>query len=484
MKAAVAILFCGLMGVTVHGQQVVVSQLQKINSSAYSVNILGKTPEGILIHVSARDRQYVFAYYDNMQLRWKKELPAVSRWAVLHDVLLLEDSLVVYYTVPYRGASILFALKTDLRLQPGGPTYVCDTLPASPLLAPPKPQFRLAANKQVVLMYLEDASFRSNGLVHVMCLDKGRTPVWKQSVRLDNASETEIFDAAVDSFGNALLIAGLLRGYRVFTKALPYGELLLVDIANNGIQRNMHRLSGEGYTLSACRLAEGDSNRLLLAGLFNASTGKEAAGFYFFSFDRKRGQVAVRAFLHQSEAQLEALLNRNVRQRLVWNDFKPVALIPQRGGGALLLIESQVINTETYPNPTFGMIGRMSGFSVNYYHYDDVAAVSIGPSGQTLWQVVLRKKQTSEGDGGYYSSVATCVLPGRAYFLYNDFTGGNIVISYYAVSAHGQAERKELFAAGRRNLWPVLRSSRQISASEMVIPSIRKNQLHFIKIDF
>lgn len=483
-RAAVGLLLCYLCGGgQPAAQDITVSPPQKVSSGAATFDILGKTREGILVHYQLRESHVLYAFDANMQLRWRKNLNLRERQASIRYVLLTGDSLTVLYTLPNRGQLMLHAARYALHAEQPLRTLTLDTLTPVMLGSSPALRVRQSADERYMVVWHEDAFFSTNNKFYVSCYDRHLRRVWKQVVVLENFNDPELMDGTPDTSGNFFVVAGDRRS-RTTQSAFVYRKLLLMHLRADG-RRHSAGVGADNILLTDAMLNRSyGGQQVLLGGLYLQSGAREAGGHYFLVYDTVTDSVRVRSFAgHTAEAAGEGQRTGTGRPSPL-SAYRPLELVVTRTGGAFLVSEAQDISTELFPNPTYGTFGMTSGFAVSYFHYDDVSVVAFRADGQPEWRKVLRKRQNTEGDGGYYSSISLLIAPERLYFLFNDFTTGSGITSYYVLDASGNVERNQLFNAERMGLWPVLREGRQISPYELLVPSLRKNYLQFIRIRF
>ncbi|MDW8393980.1 MAG: hypothetical protein RMK52_07015 [Chitinophagales bacterium] len=477
-------LLCGCFlatGSLLIAQDVAVSPPQKVNSGAAQFTVLGNTREGLLVHYHLRGQHVLYAFYPSMQLRWKKNLSLRERQADIRKVLLSDDSLTVLYSLSSRGQVLLYGARFALKPEQPVRTVLLDTLASNVLVTSPALEVRQPPDEQHVVIWFEDVAFSLNKRIYLSCYDQHLRRIWKQSLVLELLSDPEVIEASADSSGHVLLTAGDRRN-RMSQQAFPYRRLLLLHVRGRDPVHSL-TIDADHLMLSPCLMKRvHDGRRVLLSGLYLQSGAREAGGYYFLVYDTSTDSLVVRSYVgHTAEGSTEG--GRTSRPS-AFSAYRPVELVPTRSGGALLICEAQDVSTEMYPNPAFGTFGMTTGFAVSYFHFDDVSVVAFRPDGQPEWRKVLRKRQSTEGDGGYYSSIAVMIAPEKLYFLFNDFTPGTTVTTAYSLDAAGNVERNQLFNAERMGLWPVMRQGRQVSQNEMMVPSLKKNYLQFVRIRF
>ena len=71
-------------------------------------------------------------------------------------------------------------------------------------------------------------------------------------------------------------------------------------------------------------------------------------------------------------------------------------------------------------------------------------------------------------------------LPGYA----TDGAAGMDVLSTFTLWPDGKVERNEIFNADKKGLLPLVKEGKQISPNEIVMPSLKKGYLQYLKILF
>ncbi|MCB0587477.1 MAG: hypothetical protein KDD06_19440, partial [Phaeodactylibacter sp.] len=150
-------------------------------------------------------------------------------------------------------------------------------------------------------------------------------------------------------------------------------------------------------------------------------------------------------------------------------------------GGVLLIGE----RNRTYERRAAGVnrtFYDVSGrFAVDYY-YDEVFVISIHPTGETHWKTVLHKKQYSQDDDGMYSSYFLFKTPSNLRFIFNDEIKYENTVSEYVLKGNGESERNSLLSTENLKLRLRFRDAVQVNASELIIPSERRNRLRLVKL--
>jgi hypothetical protein len=466
-------------------QDISFSAPQKITAGYEKVEILGKNSQGILVRQIGRNDDEIAVYYDNMQLRWKKATPRKDKTAKLEEIVMCGDSLLFFYTEVVKGSALLKAFKSNSKLESLPLAITCDTINRSLVNTTPVVNFVTSTDKSKVLVYYEDPAFRTTDIIHLLCFDSHLRLVWKGVFKVKQMDSPVTVAALVDGQGNGCIAVGE-NTIKNFNNEFPYTSLHLFSVRQNGLRVTEKVFGEKNMILSECLIRQNiDSGNVILAGLYASTPGAESEGSYCFSFQPLKDSVMFSKLEPHSAEFLAQLTGNNPPKRNDgFFDFQPRDLVVKRDGGAILVTESISISSESYANNNYGAFGMSSGFTVNYYHYDDLAVFSFGPDGNLDWKQILHKKQSTEGDGGFYSSFIMVIAPSALHFVFNDVANGQTSVVSYSLSIDGKQVRSDLFNADRKGVMVIPRSSRQVSPTEVLMPSIKRNYLQFAKIGF
>ncbi len=466
-------------------QEIAISTPQKVTTGYSKVEVLGRNNQGILVRDIIKDDDQISCFYDNMQLHWKKVVPHKEKNIVTEEIILYPDSTLFFYTVTEKGTTFLKAYKTNSRIESPTASIICDTISKNYLSQPPRPNFALSPDKSFILIWFADVNFDNNGLVHLTCINYEMKKLWDAKVKLSSIEHPDPFWAAVDSAGNATLVSG---DYKIknFNNDFHYTSLLLSTFKNNGTVIHHSVLLNKNFLLTAASVKQDLlSGKVLLSGMYSNDPGSRSDGIYFFVFDSRSDSLLTERFEAYTPEFITSLTgNSPPKKNDGFYDFQNKDLIVTKNGGAIFLAQSESVTSESFTTTSIGGFGGTNGFTVNYYHYDDIIVYSFSPTGAVEWKQVLHKKQSTEGDGGYYSSFLTMIGASKLSFIYNDASNGQKSVTAYDVDAAGTQARKEIFNADRKGVNVAPRHSKQISVNEVVLPSYKKNYLQFVKITF
>jgi len=468
-----------------YAQDVTMSPPVKVNTGESRVEIIGRTDQGILVRHTQRSDDELVTFYDNMQQHWRKKIPVHDKDAVVQQIVAYPDSMTFLYTVSNKGETTLNAMKTDSRIDPQSRTIILDTLSRNFLAPASQPAFAFTPDKELVLYWFNDPNFESSHVLHTTCMSGKLKVEWRCPVKISGFDHPDVITGVVDTSGDAVIICGNYKE-RSFSNDFPYTEMMVISIRDHGKEVHSQIIRDGDVLFSDC-LAKPDAftGNVVIGGLYSHAAGNESSGFYLLKYSAADDSVTSTVYQAHTTDFLSQLTGSVTPKRNDgFFDFHPVELIVKRDGGAVLLAEAQSVSSESFTSPGLGTFGLSSGFTVNSYHYDDIAVSSFKPNGDADWKLILHKKQATEGDGGFYSSFAMVIAKQKAYIMYNDETNGQTSVECYVVDAAGNQTRTELFNADRKGVMPTMKLAKQISANEILIPSFKRSFLQFIKITF
>jgi hypothetical protein len=466
-------------------QEVELSTPQKVNTGISRVEILGKTSQGILVRHTEKEEDHVLAFSGELRLNWSRRIPINEKNAEIREIFTTPDSITFFFTVVNKGVTVLKAIRTSARLESNARLVVCDTLSRNFLVAPTQAQFALGADKRSVFYWFPDPNFENNELIHLRMLNGLLQRQWELTYRVKGFENPEVLSGVVDSANNVLLVVGEYKD-RSVRNDFPFTALMMVSLREKGnkIRSHVLRTNDLFYSAPLTKL-DAFTGDVAIAGLYGHSAGVESRGFYLLKYSGARDTLHLQSHLpHTTEFLSQLTGSPAPRKSDGFYNFQPVELIVKRDGGAVILAEAQSATSEAMGSAGMSGFGFSSGFIVNSFHYDEIAVISANAEGRADWKTILHKKQETEGDGGYYSSFSTMISGNKAFFVYNDEFNGQSVVSYYSLDRAGNQARTELFNSERKGVMPVMKLAKQISANELVIPSLKRNYLQFIKITF
>lgn len=163
-------------------------------------------------------------------------------------------------------------------------------------------------------------------------------------------------------------------------------------------------------------------------------------------------------------------------------NFKLRGLVPRSDGGAIVFLESYQKDKKVYHDR--GYFGTINETIRKFHYYGEVVVMAISPEGHIQWSKVHRKKQSTVNDDGLYSSFSHMVQKNRLIFLYNSISNNTMNLLSYSVTPSGNMKGKLLLKDRYDQLRPVPRKAMQVGPSTMLMPIMKNDRFHLLKLDF
>ncbi len=480
----ITVFFAGISRVC--AQDVVTSEPQKLSNKTPNLRILGKNNEGIIIYKFGKGVDIVEAYSSNLMLKWSQNLNIKQENSSIDEIFLYPDYSLAFFKTVNKDNTVVFAQKLSSKFKGDGKFMVMDTLYHGKQYINVGMKVLHSQDKAHIALYYPIVS--NSGLlerIKVVGINNQMELLYRQDVAFPEVSADFglVSVKAVNNNQLVFLFENYNRGKKKFAGEKEY--LVYQYDGNTGTVTNI------GFTLERpiyglLRLeVDNVNNKLTVAGFYTDEQRNEALGYFIENWDLANKLVNG----HQYQAFPTTLLRQVVggdtaRNITGLSSFKPKELILRFDGGIVLVAESEYSSMESENMPTFMPSAGPSFRTVNVYYFNDILVLSTKADGTVDWHNVLRKKQISEDDEGFFSSYTIHTMDGQLRFVYNEEIFYKTNVNEYIVDAKGVSARNFLFNAGTKDLMLAPGIAKQISGRELLIPSFRNRSIKFVKITF
>ncbi len=476
----------GGMG-NLYAQDVVLSDAQKLSSKTPNLRILGKNNEGIIIYKFGKDVDIIEAYNSNLMLKWSQSLNIKQENSNIEEIFLYPDYSLAFFKTQEKNNTVVFAQRLSAKFKGDGQFIVMDTLYEAKPDVDARMKIIHSQDKSHVSMYYPVVG--SSGK-----LDKIRVVGINHEMKLLYRQDI-VFPGMEDAFGlvnvkalnnNQLvfLFENYNRGKKRFAGEKEY--LTYQYDGNTGAISQVNFLFSKPIYGLLRMEVDNVNNKLTVAGFYTDDDRNEALGYFIESWDVENQIIVGQYNQPFGNALLAQVMGGDTSSNNLTGlaSFKPKELILRFDGGVVLMAESEYTNMESENMPTFMPSAGPNFRTVNVYYFNDIITLSTKPDGTLDWFNVLRKKQISEDDEGFFSSYSILTTDGKLHFVYNEEIFYKTNVNEYVVDANGKAGRNYLFNAGTKELMLAPGIAKQISGRELLIPSFRNRSIKFVKITF
>jgi hypothetical protein len=163
------------------------------------------------------------------------------------------------------------------------------------------------------------------------------------------------------------------------------------------------------------------------------------------------------------------------------NDFYIRKIVPRSDGGLIVLAEKFFQTRQTY---TYYVNNFPQTSTRIVYNFDETAIYSINPDGKIQFNEVIKKHQSSVGDGGYFSSIISIPTLDYIQVLYNNEGNEQTDITLYSMNYEGISQNKIVVKSSNTNAAIIPTEYKQISANSGIICAIRDKRFTLMRITF
>jgi hypothetical protein len=463
-------------------QQVTYSETKKISNRTPQFRILGKNNEGIILHEYGKFENIIEAYTPAMKMKWRKNLNIKQPNAQIKKILLFPDQANIIYVAPSKESWNIYAQSMDARFTNGIKFSRLDSLYYGKDNLADNLKTAYSNNRDKLVVFYP---VPGRNAMNFIVLNKDLELLMRKQVDFPLPDgDYSLNDVIVDDEANIFVI--LFDNTKVKKDETNYDRLKVFALPNTTYQPQWLNLELNRNLFGKVKFSIDNINKQLCAtGFFSDENKKQAKGYFFKAFDIT-DYTLKRNYQFDFTAELyKQIVGKETGQNLDGlSTFDVTDIVMRFDGGIIIIAESRFTNIENMQIPSFVPAAGPSFRSVTVHYYNDIMVIAISPQGEQEWLNVLRKKQISEDDDGYFSSYAMHIRGGELNIVFNDEVYQKSNIAAYKIDTKGEMKRTVAFNSGDQDILAVPRSGKQVSSNETIIPAFRKNTLKLVKLTY
>lgn len=482
-------LFILLPAWQVHAQNVFMSDPEKLSTELTGFDILGKTRSNdVLIYKKYRSQDLVQIYDREMKLKRTKDITLKLDNYETVELIKLDDEVFQFYTVKENKMIYLNYQRYNNDMERKGDPAKLDS--TSLRLGDNFSEFRIMKSKKdaFVLIYkYEYSSGRIDKLYTMVVDDEGRISLRGNINLPDDDFSPDLIRVAITDGGRPVF---LFENDNYNCRREKDEVHYLFIMPSNGDQYAKAEIGTANDSLQSCIRdlnfeIENMSGDIIATG-FTGDDNRDAMTGYTAMRISTSGSVMQHNTYAFTTAMLDNIAGITEKNMKYVPVYKVTQIIPRVDGGALVVGEFYEKTVENYENtvydPYYGY--RTSTRQVEYFNYGDILLLSLNADGAIDWTNIIRKKQVSKEDKGINSSFALANCKQSLYFIFNEDIAQNSNVLQYQMVADGSLDRKSLFNPNQQEVELRNSAAKQISFNEIVIPSIYRRNITFVKVVF
>lgn len=457
------------------------SQEQRLTNKLNRFRLVGRNLDGYVVRMYGR-LDVLDLYDTGMRRIASQPIQLEGQYGLLQHIVLQPYGSNLLYLSSRKRATLLLAQRVNSKFQSVGTPLVIDSLPDGVELVEENIRFRSSLDQSKQLMYYPVFDTKGVESIWLCCMQDDMQVLWRRRLLVNKPEEALEQMRVLVSNGGAVTLV-------LYTQSTPREAVaeihhVAADGSYNGMVYTLPKpLYGELYAD-----IDQSNEQLILAGLFDEmdDNRRERAsnGYFYTRLNPQQGTVEKEYVSDYGLSFLQELTGKDpdkLPKKLFTFSIKKI--IPRMDGGALILAESLLRDSRETLVPGF-QPGMNSFRTVNIYQYNDIIAFSIDSSGKTEWSRVMRKKQISEDDEGYYSSFFIVNRGMDLQLLFLDEPVSGSTLSTFSLSAGGQVQRQTLLDQSDWDVFLVNRQTRQTGPGELIMPSVKGDAFRLMRLTF
>lgn len=458
---------------------------QKLKNKNLFTQVIGETPEGLYL-LRCKNNEFsseviIEKYKSNLALEISVNVPLAVN-GLIERVLLVNNEIFVFISARNLNTNTIDILvqKLDASLKPVDQASVICSFPAAQYIERRKIQIKTNAAKSMVgLMFLTKAE--EGCKLHLYAYKGATQQVFGKQFSLAYSSK-DIFITSfdLDNNGNAFVlidypkekpVAGEdARSFNLYCYYPETDKMLGFELGE-----------GKLFIEELGMVVNNFNQTISVFGFYASSSGKQVNGYFYERYSTKNRQLEQRyANLVDPELLDKLISGRMEKAPVDLRSFYIRKMVAKSDGGIFVIAEKFSRVEQRYSYYLNNM--PMEGVKI-IYNYDEVALVSINPTGTIQFIDPIRKKQSSVGETG---SAGVCVIPTQDFIhvLYNSELDKDGNVMLHSVNYQGKVEEKILIKNTNFAIAIIPSEAKQTAASTLVATTIKDKLFNLIKVNF
>ena len=481
-------------------QKVTYSDFEKEDSRDINFEIIGKMNGNFLVYKNIRWKHKINIFGDDMKIKETIRLDFIPDKTFNVDFVTYPDHFYMIYQYQKRNILYCMGVKMDGEGKQMSEPVQLDTTQISVF----------ADNKIYTTIYSED---KQKIMVFKMPKRNDRyniaTLLFNNNLKLTSKNRQSLdFDERRDNYSNFSVDN---EGNFVFTKDSKTGnrdnsnslELMIKEPAKDTFFTAAIGLNK--FYIDEVKLRIDNLNkRYILNTFYYKKSRGSIEGLFTCIWDKVNAKPYTQEFTLLSDS-LRDEVKTSGQLRFALDDFFIRQVFAKKDGGFLLTAEDYSTQSRSnnsswsrwdylnnyyyspysyYYNPYSGYYRPLSSYGNQNtrYYYANILILSLDKTGKVEWSRVIHKDQVDD-DNDNFLSFSTINSGGEIHFLFNDDKNRNQIIANHSLSPAGQITRNPTLKSQERGYQFMPRLSKQVSASQIIIPCVYRSYICFAKVD-
>jgi len=506
MKFKTVLLFwLFILPLTIFAQRITYTLPERDDSRSLNFEVLGKISGNFLIYKNNRNKNAVCVYDNDMKLKERVDLDFIPDRTINVDFVAYPDYFYAIYQYQRHGVLYCMGVKLNGDGAKMSEPIQLDTTFISVFADNKIYSTIFSEDKQHIMIYKiqkKNEKFNFTTLLFNADLQLQHKSRWVVPYEERKDVYSDFF---VDNDGNFVFAKSTKSGSRELIS-----EVSLITKAPQSDTFAVTPVNLKNYYLDEVKLKIDNINkRILLNSFYYQQKRGNIDGLYTAVWDRQTNKQIVENEIKFSDT-LRIQAKAEGGLRLAFNDFFIRNVILKKDGGFILAGED--FYSQSRGNP-WNRYDFLNGYNYNYlspydyyyyspsgfwyrprgfygnnsqtrYYYDNVIVMNIDNNGKLVWSNVLHKSQYDDGTDDFLS-YQIMNGGGELHFLFNELQRRNSqLLSDQSIDGDGKLTRRPTLKSLDKGYQFMPKYAKQVSARQIVIPCILRNNICFAKIDY
>jgi hypothetical protein len=494
-----------LIGAQLQAQLIAYSEPDRDDARDMNFEVIGKMNGTIHVYKNYRDLHHICLFDNEMKQIDKVKLDFLPERIFNADFLQYPGFYYMFYQYQKRNIVYCMAVKLDAKAQKMGEPIQLDTTEVN-YSASNKIYTVLNSDDKQKLMVLKVNS--KNEKVHYLTtslFNKDLALIQKTTNAIAMQERNDVVgEFQLDNDGDLVFIktSGTAQNDNINKVTL----LQKTTLSNTIQQADLHI---KGLYLDDIRVKVDNVNKHYLVTSFGSKQRRgNIDGLYCFLYDKVSNKELLNTSIAFSD-ELRGEAKSDGSVKMAFNDFYLHNIVMRKDGGFIIASESVYTSSRGGNNNRWDYFGTPfnSGFNnayyyntspFGYYNYpwnrnnamnnvvryyaDNIAVLSIDPTGKMDWSNVIRKSQYDDNSDNFigYGVMNT---GGEIHFLFNSQEKRQMLLTDQSINPEGQVTRSPTLKNLDRGYDFMPKQAKQTGSKQIIIPCQYRNYICFAKID-
>ena len=503
-KQLLLFVICTLGFYVSKAQKIVYSEPDKEDNRRMNFEIIGKVRGNYLIYKNNRSKSWVSVFDNDMKEISKVYADYLPENKLINiDFFPYNDFFYAVYQYQTRNTVYCDAVKMDANCKKISPVIELDTTHLSISAGNRIYSVITSEDRSKLLVFKINSKNKEKYLIETNLFDDSLRPLKRSNISMPMDERNDYLDEFnLDNDGDFVFT----KFYRQNSDVISHASLVIKYAQADSFQINELNLD-KRYLDELHIKVDNFNRRFFLTSFYYPERRGNIEGFYFYVFDKEDARPEMENTVVFGDDLRRDAKGEN-SAKMAFNDYFIRNIIVEKSGG--FVIGSEAFYTTSrynswnrwdylygspyyspydyyYYSPYYNSMWYRSRFYNNpqnvRYHADDIVLLSFDRNGKLLWNNVITKEQYND-ESDDLISYQLMNTGGQLHFLFNVEEKRANLLNDYTISPQGDVSRNPTLKNLDRGFEFMAKYGKQVSAHQMILPCLYRNDICFAKIDF